>query len=238
MALLSKLTPVIGKFLHNLIPSSFVIPILSGKLKGKRWVVGSSNFECVLGTYEYAKHILFEREIHTNEIVYDLGAHVGFYTLLASELVGKNGIVVSFEPFNQNFEYLLNHVNMNACKNVIVNNIAVSNFSGVSYFQEGEGTYTGHLSGNGKIIVETIKLDDYVDENSNLIPNCLKIDVEGEEYAVLQGAKKIISEYHPKIFLATHNRIFHEKCIDFLNKNEYHLEFVNNQRDEIYASRR
>lgn len=233
----SRLIPVIGKFLHNLIPSGLVIPILSGKLKGKKWMIGSSNFECVFGTYEYSKHIIFEQEILTNEIVYDIGAHVGFYTLLASELVG-NGRVVSFEPFPQNFEYLRNHVEMNKCKNVIINNVAVSNFSGVSYFQEGEGTYTGYLSENGKILVETIKLDDYVNKNSNLIPNCLKIDVEGEEYAVLQGAKKIIENYHPKIFLATHNEIVHEKCIDFLNTNEYHLEFINNQKDEIYASKK
>src|ERR671919_200683 len=82
----------------NWIPSELSVPILQGALRGKKWVVGSSTHGCWLGSYEYAMRHLFERTVERGDIVYDVGAHVGFYTLLASVLVGPTGRVLAFEP--------------------------------------------------------------------------------------------------------------------------------------------
>ena len=210
-----------------IIPSDLVIPIITGTLRGSKWVIGSSNLECVLGTYEFKKQSMFKQELSNNDIVYDIGAHAGFYTLLASKLVGEEGRVVSFEPVPQNFQFLQNHVVMNECKNVIINKLAVSDFDGSSMFQEGEGTYTGHLAKNGQMPVKTITLDTFLQKNPDLIPNCLKIDVEGAEFSLLKGSKLLIEDFHPKIFLATHNASVHKKCINFLLGHNYQLKFIN-----------
>ena len=102
--------PQIGKFLKMILPSNMKVPILQGRLRGKKWIIGSSNVECALGSYEYEKVKLFEKNIQKSSVVYDIGAHVGFYTLLASELVGDMGKVIAFEPVPLNLKYLKKHL--------------------------------------------------------------------------------------------------------------------------------
>lgn len=230
-----KIATFISNLLKRILPSNLIIPILKGKLKGKKWVVASSNLECVLGTYEYKKNQLFENSISLSDVVYDVGAHAGFYTLLASELVGKNGTVVAFEPMLRNFSYLKKHVEVNNCNNVILNNVAISNFVGVSCFKEGESTYTGHLTLNSDISVKILTLDEFIRKNPEIKPNCIKIDVEGAEFDVLQGAKITIESSNPIIFLATHDENVHKKCVDFLENQDYHLEFIDNHYNELVA---
>jgi len=119
---------VVGKVLRlplKLIPGGTILPILQGNLKGKKWIVGSSNHGCWLGTYEFAKQRLFSETIREGSVVYDIGAHVGFYTLLASVLVGPKGKVVAFEPLPRNIYYLKKHLRLNQCKNVILVEAAV-----------------------------------------------------------------------------------------------------------------
>ena len=85
-------TTWLGKLLRlplNLIPKKAIVPILKGRLKGKKWIVGSGIHRFWLGTYEWHHHTsVFEKRIKEGGIVFDIGAHVGFYTLLASVLVG------------------------------------------------------------------------------------------------------------------------------------------------------
>jgi len=98
-----------GKFLRyplRLIPPTMRFPILQGTLKGKQWIVGSGQHGCWLGSYEYDKQQLLTRNIAAGRVVFDLGSHAGFYTLLASSLVGPKGKVVAFEPMPQNLAYL------------------------------------------------------------------------------------------------------------------------------------
>ena len=92
---------VAGKFLRwplRFVPRELAVPIPQGALHGKRWIVGSATHGCWLGSYEYSKRRLFERRVAAGDIVYDVGANAGFYTLLASVLVGPTGHVVAVEP--------------------------------------------------------------------------------------------------------------------------------------------
>ena len=66
------------------IPDDLVVPVLQGPLRGKKWIVGSSSHGCWLGGYEYEKQRRFAQAINPGGVVYDIGAHVGFYMLLAS----------------------------------------------------------------------------------------------------------------------------------------------------------
>jgi predicted methyltransferase len=94
------------------------MPILQGKLRGKKWSVGSCSHGCWLGRYEYKKRIIFENTVRQGNTVLDIGAYVGFYTVLASILVGPTGKVHAFEPLPRNLEYIKEHLRLNNITNV------------------------------------------------------------------------------------------------------------------------
>ena len=198
---------IIGRMLRmplRLLPVDAKIPVLQGKLRGKKWIIGSANHGCWLGTYEYEKQGMFVNRIKEGSVVYDIGANVGFYTLLASVLVGPRGKVIAFEPLPSNIYFLKEHVRLNKCSNVTVIDAAVSEKSGVTFFEEHTNRCMGSLSSKGSLEVKTICLDDFVAKGEFPPPHYMKIDVEGAELLVLTGAKSILTNYHPTIFLATH----------------------------------
>jgi len=230
-----------GKVLRlplKLIPPKMVMPILQGKLRGKRWIVGSGQHGAWLGSYEYEKQLLFQQMIQEGNVVYDLGSHSGFYTILASVLVGNHGKVVAFEPHPRNLGYLREHLQLNNAQNVTVIDAAVSDKSGFIQF-DGSG-FTGHISSNhGDLQVKTVSLDELIETNQIPPPDFMKIDIEGAEASALQGAKSMLSRVHPTILLATHGSEVHENCCQFLESLGYILKPIYGENiqnsDEILA---
>src|SRR5712692_7002997 len=102
----------LARYPLKLVPPTMVMPVLTGKLRGKRWIVGSGIHGCWLGWYESEKQRAISKEVRSNTVFYDIGANVGFYSLLASMLVGP-GKVFSFEPMPRNFSYLKRHLDLN-----------------------------------------------------------------------------------------------------------------------------
>lgn len=228
------------RFPLRLIPPKMVVPILQGRLKGKKWIVGSGNHGCWIGSYEYEKQTVFSRIIEEGGVLYDIGAHVGFYTLLASEIVGPKGKVFAFEPLPKNINYLKEHLRLNHCKNVTVVEAAVAGRSGMAFFENGANSYMGRLSAQSRLEVRMISLDDLVARGEILPPDYVKIDVEGAELQVLYGGKLLIAKYHPTIFLATHGIEVHRRCCVFLKEAGYHLQSLKEKQridesDEILA---
>lgn len=220
---------LVGKLLRvplRAMPKSAIVPIMQGPLRGKRWVVGSSTHGCWLGSYEFPKQNMFIREIKEGDVVFDVGAHVGFYTLLSSQLVGEQGQVVSFEPFPPNLMYLKRHIQLNTLKNVKVVEKAVSNRAGTMTFEIGPSSSMGHLAeqvSDKSIEVETVVLDEFVRKANLPVPNLMKIDIEGAEFDCLVGARDLLQNNPIKIFLATHGANVHRKCLSFLNELGYEI---------------
>ena len=236
---------LLGKTLRlplRLIPPDMRMPILQGKLRGKKWIVGSSNHGCWLGSYEYEKRLLFEKTIIEGSIVFDIGAHVGFYTILASVLSGTCGRVFAFEPLPQNLLYLKKHLRLNHITNVSIIEAAVSDCNGVIFFKEGTSTSTGYISQQGQMKVKTVSLDSLISRGEIPVPSHIKIDVEGAEVLVLSGAKSILAKYNPIIFLATHGFDKRQQCRQLLNSLGYKLQAIGGksakQSNEIIAYKR
>lgn len=218
---------VLGRVLRyplNLLPAQTRIPIIQGRLKGKKWIVGSSSHGCWLGSYEFDKQLLFERTVTRGCVVFDLGGHVGFYTLLASELVGPNGKVFVFEPVPRNLSYLKEHLRLNHASNVTVIEAAVSERSGAVFFDEGPDSSMGHLASDGRLQVMTVTLDELFSNGEIPAPDYIKIDIEGAEYSALLGARSILMESHPTVFLATHGSSVHQECCCLLRSLGYQLQ--------------
>jgi FkbM family methyltransferase len=234
---------LLGKILRfplRLIPPQTVWPIMQGRLKGKKWIVGSSNHGCWVGSYEYAKRIVFERTVRENSVIFDLGAHAGFYTLLASVLVGPRGKVFAFEPFPRNLVYLKEHLRLNNIHNVTVVEAAVSDKCGTAFFDEGPSSSQGHIFPNGRLQVETVAMDELVASRKLPTPDYIKIDIEGTEALALSGAKSMLAQSHPTIFLATHGSSVHQECCRLLRSLDYELRPIDGTNvessDEILAT--
>ena len=150
--------------------------------------------------YEPVETKLIKTIIKKNDIVLDVGSHVGYYTLLLSDLVGVNGKVFAFEPEFSNFNLLKKNLNINQCKNVVVENKAVSVYTGKSRLylcKDNSGMHRLNQSKYCKDFIDTnvIGLDDYFVGNP-LIDKIrfVKIDVEGSEFDVLNGMKLILEK--------------------------------------------
>src|SRR5262245_45117749 len=90
----------------KLIPSNAIVPVIGGPNKGFRWIAGSFNHSCWLGWYEKLCAEYITTHVRSGSIAFDVGANVGYYTLLLSRCVGNNGRVISFEPNSTNIGYL------------------------------------------------------------------------------------------------------------------------------------
>ena len=231
-----------GKLLRlplRFIPPDAVVPILQGRLRGQKWIVGSSNHGCWLGSYEWDKRVAFEHVVGDGGVVFDIGAHVGFYTLLASVLVGPSGKVIAFEPVPRNVCYLQAHLRLNHVSNGEVIEAAVSDRPGVASFAQGPSSSTGHLAPGGLLCVKTVSLDQLVAEREAPPPTCMKIDVEGGEARVLRGGSFVLSTFRPTVFLATHGSEVHRECCRLLRSVGYELKPIDGrsleETDEIVA---
>ena len=203
------------------------IPILGGPLAGKRWLAISRR-SFLLGTYEAEQVASFADSINEGDVVFDIGAHWGYFTLLASECSGPTGRVFAFEPLPHNLVRLRRHVDVNECDNVTVLGLAVSDRDGTDRFNTQYGSRTGHLSEDGQTEVRTAALDGLVERGMVPPPTVMKVDVEGAEMKLLRGAESVIASAKPLIFLSTHHFAqTKDECHEFMGDRGYALEPLN-----------
>ena len=196
------------------------MPILQGPLRGKRWIVGSGISRLWLGSYERGKMDLAESLLNPGDVVFDIGANVGIYTLLFSKAVGPAGRVVAFEPWPRNVQYLREHLALNKVANAIVVSSAVCTESGTAMLNGSGHSSTVRVSSDGDHEVDKVRLDDYV-ATSRLRPKLIKIDVEGSEVDVLNGASTTLKNVAPWLLVATHSVALKSECTAFLEDHGY-----------------
>ena len=221
---------------YRAVPAGLRVPILRGPARGKRWLAGAHCPACWLGCYEYDKQRILENEVHPGDTVFDVGAHRGFFTLVASSLTGPEGKVIAFEPLPANQRYLREHLRMNRISNVTVVEAAVADTCGTARFADGSDynpkCISAHLSPEGEVEVRTVTLDSLVEAGEAPSPNLVKIDVEGAEMLVLRGARRLLQAGRPTLVIDTHGRQAHEECCAFLGALGYQPSTA---REEIYT---
>jgi FkbM family methyltransferase len=213
----------------QLIPRTAVVPIVQGRLRGLRWVVGAGNHGCWLGSYEVAMQRRFASEVVAGQVVYDVGANVGFYSLLAARCVGATGRVFAFEPLPENLEYLKRHVTLNALDQIAIEPVAVCEVTTTLQFTRGNNSCTGRLDTVGDLKVKALALDDFVFDEGHPPPDLVKIDVEGAEVRVLQGARRLLEGRRPLLFLATHGAARYQECCTLLRDAGYRWEGIDGE---------
>ncbi len=222
----------------SLIPQEAEVRILGGPLRGKKWIKGAGPNAYWVGTYEVARVRAFANAVTPGAVVYDLGANVGIYSLLASLRVGPSGRVYAFEPLERNLLYLRRHLNMNNVQNCVILERAVCNREGTRPFSAAAwNSSMAHLSSNGDMLVPSTSLDSCVYGEERLRPpDIIKVDVEGAEFEVLEGAARTLSEFHPTIFLEIHGTQLHADCRAFLLAKGYSTEEAYAQLTAIWKA--
>lgn len=143
------------------------------------------------GAWELTLTELIKKLVKPGMTVLDVGAHVGYYATLLSELVGERGRVIAFEPEKQNFALL--QVNAGTLPNCMLVNKGVSNNAGSVelYLADGNlGAHSMHVHTERSETIETVVLDDFLDGRVDFI----KMDIEGNEPLALEGMKKILAQ--------------------------------------------
>jgi FkbM family methyltransferase len=220
---------LLGRILRlplSLIPSEAEVRILKGPLRGKKWIKGAGPNAYWFGTYEVERLRALANAVSPGAVVYDVGANVGIYSLLVSLLAGPSGMVYAFEPLERNLLYLRRHLTLNKIQNCVVLEAAVCNREGTRSFSAASWSSSmAHLSADGEISVPSTSLDSCIyGERHFRRPDILKIDVEGAEMEVLEGASRVLTETHPAIFLEIHGTQLHADCREFLSAMGYRIE--------------
>lgn len=152
------------------------------------------------GFFEKYETKLFKKSIKRGMVVLDIGANIGYYTLLAARLVGYEGKVFAFEPDPYNYSLLRNNIEANRYNNVIPVQKAISNKSGkIKLFLDKSNLGAHSLSQanvpdrGASITVEVISLDEFF-KNTDCKIDVIKMDVQGSEMEVLQGMTNIMNK--------------------------------------------
>lgn len=160
----------------------------------------------LLGTYEPAVCETLMRLVRPGWTVADLGAHIGYFTLLLAKLVGRQGRVVAFEPNPANFHALQENVRANGYENVVLELKAVSNSCGlVSMYMRAsssEGSLVGEFG--EPVPVQGITLDSYWRHLGNPALHLIKMDIEGAEDLAVEGMAEILERHRPIIIVEIH----------------------------------
>jgi len=161
------------------------------------------------GGFELAERAFVSRFLRAGMTALDIGAHHGLYTLLASKRVGPNGRVFAFEPSPRERKALRWNVGLNRCKNVVIEGLALGN-------EEGEGSLyvvQGHETGCNSLRppalsgitwaapVHVSSLDQWLATHKVKTVDFIKLDVEGGELSVLQGAQRLLESVPRPVIL-------------------------------------
>jgi FkbM family methyltransferase len=164
----------------------------------------------VRGALEADVQEAFRRHVAPGATVYDVGANIGFFSLLAARLAGPDGAVESFEPLPAAAAALRGHVALNDARTVTVHEAAVGARSGRTQLMTvGDGSWS-HVAERGRhpdtqevLEVDIVTIDDVVAGGARP-PDFVKIDVEGAEIDVLDGMAETIRSHSPVIVCELH----------------------------------
>jgi len=228
-----------GLVCRSVLPKA-AYPVLFGPLRGARFVLGSMAGEAG-GASVYVNRI--EREqtealvslLKEGDVFFDVGANVGYYTILGSRLAGESGTIVAIEPVVRNLAFLHRHVRLNRADNVVILPVACSDEMAVVSFAPGANPAMGHLANaeespqRRRTLAATVTLDRLAQE-LGLMPQVVKIDVEGAELRVLKGARTILLNARPRILLSVHSESLRSACLKQLGDLGYQSEVLSRDR--------
>ena len=233
--------PVLGSLLHR--KAMRVLPvgrriwlrIPRGQAKDL-WIFVDLRFDpdYCNGQHEVWVQDLLRKHLRRGDCFYDVGAHIGFFSLIAARIVGVSGCVTAFEPDSGNAAVFRTNCERNQMPQISLMEAAVWSSSGQISFERAEQASSGmegRVTEGGSAVRETVRvagiaLDDYVFKQGGKPPSLVKIDAEGGESAVLMGAKAVLDRYKPSLLCEIHDPANVGELADFLTRIGYSVQSV------------
>jgi FkbM family methyltransferase len=213
---LGPLSRLLRRTLNQSVPSGETITtVAGGGLAGLRLRLDLQiEKDFWLGTYEPDLQAAVGEMIHAGMRVYDVGANIGYVTLLLARAVGPEGRVVAFEALPENIARLRANLDLNPglAPRVEVQPRAVTDCPGQVHFLvhssigmgKVEGSAGRHAQYSQTIEVPAVSLDAYVFEEGHPLPQAIKVDIEGGEVLALPGMRRVLQEAHPLLLMEIH----------------------------------
>jgi FkbM family methyltransferase len=181
------------------------------------------------GDHEPWMQELLKSQLEPGDCYYDLGAHSGFFALIAGRQVGPSGAVLAVEPDPENVKTVQANVSRNELTQVAVLQAAVWSSNSQVTFEHALDSTQGHVSSNGhgrtaSMCVPAVRLDDLVFSERRRVPDLIKMDVEGAEWEALQGARRLLAEVKPKLLCEVHDPAQMEQICALLEGHGYIAE--------------
>jgi FkbM family methyltransferase len=186
------------------------------------------------GVAEEGMNEALARYLKPGSCFYDVGAHIGFYSLIAARLVGKAGRVMAFEPDPDNAQVVQENAAKNDFAQISMFCAAVSDQPGSVRFQrspcDGASRMSGMLIGDNSpaaqksevLSCSAVSLDSFC--SSHPAPDLIKIDVEGAEIQVLEGARSLLRQKKPVLIIEVHDERDHPAAQSILSGLGYTLQ--------------
>lgn len=188
------------------------VPIVGGLGAGMRINVHGSALAFAIGNAEPPLQAALRGAVQPGATVWDIGANIGFYTLLASRLVGPSGSIQAFEPVPENAAAIRHNLALNGLTQVTVSEMAIVDAPGRgTLFVSGYSAFSRLASTSvpadvkGRLDVELESVDHLIAERGYPVPDVVKIDVEGAELQVLDGMRTTIARHRPVILCEVHD---------------------------------
>jgi FkbM family methyltransferase len=211
--------PPLARFIRGSINASVdeglsVIKVAAGDLKGYKVLLNlKAEKSRWLGTYEPELQAALREFLKSGMTIYDVGANIGYVTLMLTHHTGASGKVFAFEALPVNVERIQKNIALNNLSNVTVISGAVLDKTGNVTFYVHDSVGMGKAAGSAgrreqhykaEITVPGLSLDEFVYQQGNPAPAVVKMDIEGGEVLALPGMRRILREHHPLMLLELH----------------------------------
>jgi FkbM family methyltransferase len=229
---LSVLSRVIRSALNVVAPDGLTeVAVAAGPLRGSRLLLNLKSEKYYwLGNYEPMLTKAIHEFVRPGMIVYDLGANIGYVTLILAQSVGTIGRIFAFEPLPANIERLRFNIALNN-KNDLVHlvTMAVCDVGGYVKFLSHKSHGMGKLSGvhgrdeayAAELDVPAVRLDDFVYRELNPPPDLIKMDIEGGGEKAIPGMERVLSKARPICLLELHGPEEGHVAWQFLRQHKY-----------------
>jgi FkbM family methyltransferase len=206
---------LIRRFLNQISPPGLsVVTVSGGALQGLQMNLDlQSEKDYWLGTYEVDLQGAIRSGVEEGWVAYDIGANIGYLSLVLAKAVGETGQVFAFEALPANLHRLRENILLNGLDSMVkIIPGAVTDVPGKVKFLVGPSKSMGKVAGSAgraglyhdEIEVPGIALDDFIYEDGHPTPQVIKIDIEGGEVMALRGMTRLLSEARPLFFLELH----------------------------------
>lgn len=210
------------------------VTVAGGLLQGARLLLDlQTEKDFWLGTYEIDLQAAVQDWIKPGMVVYDVGANIGFISIMMARLAGPTGRVFSFEALPANVERLRKNVELNKLQEVVtIIPAAVVESVRQADFLVSPSVGMGKVAGSagrqgipyqGSIEVKGISLDGFVFEQGQMPPGLVKLDIEGGEVLALPGMRRILNECWPIVFLELHGPEAAQAAWEALASQDYRI---------------